>query len=161
MSYEIRKAIHCRLICSLLNSPEDSSEYIHRVLSIMNTLGLLYPNYIYTNREDSWIDKGIAKGIMTVGTNIIDLFGGPGASEFASKYKKYTSEEVAAMVKVFEDQPYSTDLVQKRKDVYFYLLRFGCDKSCEDRGERDYKRPPEPGDPNYCSEAVNNPKCSN
>jgi len=153
--FNIRKSIHCRLICSLLSSSDDSPEYVHRVLSIMNTLGLLYPNYMYSNRGKDWFDNSpFAKAITGMGMSVIDLFGGSGASDALSKYKKYSSEELQQMVDLFADRPFSAELFKARKEAYYFHLRFGCDDGCI-----GMKLLPVDGSPEYCRES-GDPKCS-
>jgi len=154
--YNVRKSIHCRLICSLLASSNDSPEYIHRVLSIMNSLGLLYPQHLYANRGNDWFDTSpFAKAITGAGATIIDFFGGSGASDALSKYKKYSSEELQAIVDLFDEKPYSANLFAMRKQVYYGVLRWGCASDCI----KGLKMLPADGSPEYCKQS-GDPACA-
>lgn len=151
--FNVRKAIHCRLICSLLSSSDDSPEYVHRVLSIMRTLGLLYPDYIYENRGQDWFDTSpFAKAVTGIGGSIIDFFGGSGASDGLGKYKKYSSQELDMMISIFQ-KPWSEEASAYQKYVYYGALRFGCDANCAGQ-----KKLPAEGSPEYCKES-GDPKC--
>jgi hypothetical protein len=121
----------------------------------MNTLGLLYPDYMYSNRGNNWYDTSpFAKAVTGVGSSIIDFFGGSGASDALGKYKKYSSDDLRRMIDLFDSHPYSAELFKARNEVYYGALRFGCASDCAGR-----KTLPAVGSPEYCKES-GDPKCS-